>query len=101
MGVVARVFVGTLLVGVPVAGFAQQGWAPGSEITGQSVSVETAGVTELFENPQADYTKRLLSFRPPAITEPVRERVCAQVGWRLHDRQPARDVGRLRRTSDR
>ena len=45
MGAVARMVVGTLLVGAPVAAFAQQGWAPGSEITGQSVSVETAGVT--------------------------------------------------------
>ena len=41
----ARMVVGTLLVGAPAAGFAQQAWAPGSEITGQSVSVETAGVT--------------------------------------------------------
>lgn len=41
----------------------------------QGALVETADVTELFENPQADYTKRLLSFRPPAITEPVRARI--------------------------
>jgi ABC-type microcin C transport system duplicated ATPase subunit YejF len=36
--------------------------------------VETASVDDLFESPQADYTRRLLSFRPPAITESVRER---------------------------
>ncbi|MFJ4176118.1 ABC transporter ATP-binding protein [Microbacterium sp. NPDC089696] len=41
----------------------------------QGSLVETAEVTELFENPQAEYTKRLLSFRPPAITEPVRARI--------------------------
>jgi hypothetical protein len=34
---------GFLLVAVPVAAFAQ--WAPGSEIVGQSVQVETNGVT--------------------------------------------------------
>ena len=34
---------GFLLLGAPVAAFAQ--WAPGSEIVGQSVQVETNGVT--------------------------------------------------------
>jgi hypothetical protein len=34
---------GILLLGAPVAAFAQ--WAPGSEIVGQSVQVETNGVT--------------------------------------------------------
>ena len=42
---ITKAIVGTLLVGAPVAGFAQAGWVPGSEITGQSVQVETNGVT--------------------------------------------------------
>lgn len=42
----------------------------------QGKLVEQAGVEELFSNPQADYTKRLLSFRPPGVESPVvRERV--------------------------
>ncbi|MGC3952741.1 MAG: ABC transporter ATP-binding protein [Propionicimonas sp.] len=42
----------------------------------QGKLVEQAGVEELFSNPQADYTKRLLSFRPPGVDSPVvRERV--------------------------
>ena len=45
MGAITKAVVGSLLIGAPVAGFAQQGWAPGSEITGQSVQVETNGVT--------------------------------------------------------
>jgi hypothetical protein len=36
---VAKAIVGTLLLGAPVAGIAQAGWVPGSEITGQSVQV--------------------------------------------------------------
>ena len=36
---------GALLLGAPVAGLTQSGWMPGSEITGQSVQVETNGVT--------------------------------------------------------
>jgi hypothetical protein len=42
---ITRAVVGTFLLGAPVAGFTQTGWAPGAEITGQSVQVETAGVT--------------------------------------------------------
>lgn len=43
---ITRAVVGTLLLGAPVAGFAQMGsWAPGAEITGQSVQVVTNGVT--------------------------------------------------------
>lgn len=42
---IIRATVGTLLVGAPVAGFTQPGWIPGSEIVGQSVQVETSGVT--------------------------------------------------------
>ena len=42
---ITKAIVGTLLLGAPVAGFAQAGWVPGSEITGQSVQVETNGVT--------------------------------------------------------
>jgi hypothetical protein len=42
---ITRVVAATVLVGVPVAAFAQTGWAPGSEIAGQSVQVETNGVT--------------------------------------------------------
>jgi hypothetical protein len=42
---IARAVVGTLLLGASVAGFAQTGWVPGSEITGQSVQVSTNGVT--------------------------------------------------------
>ena len=36
---------GALLLGAPVAGLTQSGWMPGTEITGQSVQVETNGVT--------------------------------------------------------
>ena len=39
-----RTIVGTMFLAAPVAGFAQS-WAPGAEITGQSVQVETNGVT--------------------------------------------------------
>jgi len=42
---IAKAIVGTLLLGAPVAGLAQAGWVPGSEITGQSIQVETNGVT--------------------------------------------------------
>lgn len=45
MGAITKAVVGSLLVGTPVASFAQQGWAPGSEIIGQSVQVETNGIT--------------------------------------------------------
>jgi ABC-type glutathione transport system ATPase component len=38
----------------------------------QGTVVETAPVAQLFESPQAEYTKKLLSFRPPALDEPVR-----------------------------
>ena len=41
--VLTKSMVGMLLVGMPAAAAAQ--WAPGSEIVGQSVQVETAGVT--------------------------------------------------------
>jgi hypothetical protein len=41
--VIRKAIVGALLAGAPVAGIAQ--WAPGSEITGQSIQVETNGVT--------------------------------------------------------
>ena len=34
---ITKAIVGTLLLGAPVAGLAQAGWVPGSEITGQSV----------------------------------------------------------------
>ena len=43
--VIAKAIVGTLLLGAPVAGMAQMGWVPGSEITGQSIQVQTNGVT--------------------------------------------------------
>ncbi|NUT00413.1 MAG: hypothetical protein HOP96_05510, partial [Sphingomonas sp.] len=42
---ITRAIVGTLLAGAPIAGLAQTGWVPGSEIIGQSASVETNGVT--------------------------------------------------------
>ena len=42
---ITKAIVGTLLLGAPVAGLAQAGWVPGSEITGQSIQVETNGVT--------------------------------------------------------
>ena len=41
--VLTKSMMGVLLLGVPVAAIAQ--WAPGSEIVGQSVQVETSGVT--------------------------------------------------------
>ena len=43
--VVIKAAAGALLLGAPVAGLTQTGWMPGSEITGQSVQVETNGVT--------------------------------------------------------
>jgi len=39
-----RAIVGAVLLGAPSVGLAQN-WVPGSEITGQSVQVETNGVT--------------------------------------------------------
>ena len=42
---ITKAIVGTFLLGAPVAGLAQAGWVPGTEITGQSVQVETNGVT--------------------------------------------------------
>ena len=42
---ITRAIIGTVLVGAPVAGLTQTGWVPGTEITGQSVQVETNGVT--------------------------------------------------------
>ena len=42
---ITRTIVGTFLVATPVAGFTQPGWVPGSEIPGQSIQVETNGVT--------------------------------------------------------
>lgn len=43
--VITRAVAGCLLLGTPVGGFAQMaGWAPGSEIVGQSLQVETNGV---------------------------------------------------------
>ena len=44
-------------------------------VMNQGRIVETASVDDLFENPQAEYTKRLLGFRPPAIAESRRERI--------------------------
>jgi len=41
--VLTKAMTGILLLGAPVAAFAQ--WAPGSEIVGQSIQVETNGVT--------------------------------------------------------
>ena len=41
---ITRAIVATMLLGAPTAGLAQN-WVPGSEITGQSVQVETNGVT--------------------------------------------------------
>lgn len=43
--VIIKAAAGALLLGAPVAGLTQTGWMPGSEITGQSVQVETNGVT--------------------------------------------------------
>ena len=43
--VITRAIAGCLLLGIPGLGLAQMaGWAPGSEITGQSIQVETNGV---------------------------------------------------------
>jgi hypothetical protein len=42
---ITKAFVGAMLLGASAAGLSQTGWAPGSEITGQSVQVETNGVT--------------------------------------------------------
>jgi hypothetical protein len=41
---ITKAIVGAMLLGAPTAGLAQN-WVPGSEITGQSVQVETNGVT--------------------------------------------------------
>ena len=40
-----KIAIGTVLLTAPVAGFSQAAWVPGSEIIGQSVSVETNGIT--------------------------------------------------------
>ena len=53
--VVIKAAAGALLLGAPVAGLTQSGWMPGSEITGQSVQVETNGVTKtVFFDPGGD-----------------------------------------------
>ena len=44
-GQITRAVVGTLMLAAPAAGLTQTGWVPGSEITGQSVQIETNGVT--------------------------------------------------------
>jgi hypothetical protein len=45
-GQIFRTAVGTMLLVAPATGFAQS-WVPGSEITGQSVQVETNGVINI------------------------------------------------------
>ena len=40
-----KIAIGAVLLTTPVAGFSQAAWVPGSEIVGQSVSVETNGIT--------------------------------------------------------
>ena len=40
-----RAIAGTIVLAAPVGALAQAGWMPGAEITGQSVQVETNGVT--------------------------------------------------------
>jgi hypothetical protein len=40
-----KIAIGAVLLTTPVAGFSQAAWVPGAEIVGQSVSVETNGVT--------------------------------------------------------
>lgn len=42
---IIKAVAGALLLGAPVAGLTQTGWVPGSEIAGQSVQIETNGVT--------------------------------------------------------
>ena len=42
---ITKLAVGAVLLAAPVAGFTQTGWAPGSELIGQSVQVETNGIT--------------------------------------------------------
>ena len=42
---ITKAFVGAMLLGASAVGLSQTGWAPGSEIMGQSVQVETNGVT--------------------------------------------------------
>ena len=52
---VGRLFkasLGALFLGASVAALGQTGWAPGSEITGQSVQVETNGVTNTVYVPR-------------------------------------------------
>lgn len=44
-GTITRLAIGTVLLAAPVGGFSQAAWVPGSEIIGQSVSVETNGIT--------------------------------------------------------
>jgi len=41
---ISRAAVAILLLALPAGGLTQTGWIPGSEITGQSISVETNGV---------------------------------------------------------
>ena len=57
--VIRKAILGALLAGAPVAGIAQ--WAPGSEITGQSVQVETNGVT----TPSSSIPVESPESRPP------------------------------------
>lgn len=40
-----KIAIGAVLLTAPVASFSQAAWVPGSEIIGQSVSVETNGIT--------------------------------------------------------
>jgi hypothetical protein len=42
---ITRAVVGTMLLAAPATGFSQTGWVPGAEISGQSIQVETNGVT--------------------------------------------------------
>lgn len=42
---IIKAAIGAMFLAAPATGFTQPGWVPGSEITGQSISVETNGVT--------------------------------------------------------
>ncbi|GAA4757781.1 hypothetical protein GCM10023264_27440 [Sphingomonas daechungensis] len=44
-GEITKALIGAMLLAAPATGFTQTGWVPGAEITGQSVQVETNGVT--------------------------------------------------------
>lgn len=42
---VRKAMLGAIILAAPVAGYTQSAWVPGTEITGQSIQIETNGIT--------------------------------------------------------